>query len=154
MENRCFVCFDENPTLLENVCNCNSKIHAKCQKKLIQTVRSHNARCAVCHIKYKNITQIHLPQFTIKHVIFYAVCSICFSSLSLATTNLNEHLTTYTESNDHQLLVTIYCLTTFIAHLTPPLFFIRNKFTITSPYVVGIKSNGYVYTPAQIVQRV
>jgi len=154
MDNRCFVCFDENPPLLQNVCNCNSKIHAKCQKKLIQTVRSHNAQCAVCHTKYKNVTQIHIPQFTIKHVIFYAICSISFSSLSLATTKLNEHLTAYKQSNDDPWLVTIYCLTTFVTHLTFPLFFVRNKFKITNPYVIGIRSNGYVYTPTQIVQRV
>ena len=154
MDNRCFVCLDENPILLENVCNCNSKIHAECQKKLIQTVRSHNARCAVCHMKYKNITQIHIPQFTIQHIIFYAMCSICLSSLSLATTKLNEEFTTYAQSQDYTLSAIIYCLTTFAVHLTFPLFFIRNKFKITRPYVFGITSNGYVYTPSQIVQRV
>ena len=71
----CFVCFEETPTLITNICKCrNLYVHKKCLQKTINNTFSHRkCYCPICLNIYSNI---RISTIEIPNKRFYILCSI------------------------------------------------------------------------------
>ena len=79
----CYVCAGSDPPILHGLCACTDRfIHARCQKRLIETIEF-DARCSVCKTRYRNTHVTLRRRVNVRYYLGHLAMGALFSSAIL-----------------------------------------------------------------------
>ena len=84
MEKVCYVCCEDGGY---RVCLCNTVIHEKCFREMVETVESHSVICPVCQHKYAKTLMPNKPFIVVKCVGFILMLGVCAIYVSFVIVN-------------------------------------------------------------------